>query len=43
MASLGRSYREGITLLELAEIFPNEESTQKWFEKVHWTDDALPV
>ena len=38
MPSPGRSHREGITLLELAERFPDEESAQKWFEKVHWAD-----
>ena len=41
MASPGRSYREGITLLELAERFPDEASALKWFEKVHWPDGKL--
>ena len=41
MASPGRSHREGITLLELAERFPDESSAQKWFEKVHWPDGNL--
>ena len=32
MASSGRLYRKGITLLQLAEKFPDEEFAQKWFE-----------
>ena len=32
----GKPYREGITLMELAEMFPDEESTLKWFEDRFW-------
>lgn len=28
----GKSYRKGITLMELAEMFPDEESALQWFE-----------
>ncbi len=41
MASPGRSYRKGITILGLAERIPDEASAQKWFEKVHWPDGKL--
>ncbi len=32
----GKAYRQGISLIELAEMFPNEESAIKWFEAVRW-------
>ena len=36
--SPGRNERKGITLLELAEIFPNEEAAVAWFESLYWPD-----
>ncbi|WP_420617274.1 IS1595 family transposase [Candidatus Palauibacter sp.] len=33
----GRSDRDGISLLELAEMFPNEEAAVDWFEGVVWS------
>ena len=35
--ALGKSYRKGITLMELAEMFPDEESALKWFEDRFWS------
>ena len=32
----GQSHRKGITLMELAEMFPDEESALKWFEERFW-------
>ena len=32
----GKSHRKGITLMELAELFPTEESAREWFEGIHW-------
>ena len=32
----GKSDREGIGILELLKMFPDEESAAKWFEKVRW-------
>ena len=32
----GKSYRQGITLMELADLFPDEESALKWFEERFW-------
>ncbi len=35
----GKAYRKGLTLIQLMEIFPTEESATKWFEKVLWNDN----
>ena len=32
----GKSYREGITLMQLADMFPDEEAALKWFEAQFW-------
>ena len=34
----GKSHREGISLIELTEMFPDEESAVKWFEAIRWPD-----
>ena len=34
----GKFYREGITLLQLSDMFPNEDSARKWFEARMWPD-----
>ena len=36
MAAPGKHYRQEITLLELAELFPTEESAREWFEAIVW-------
>lgn len=28
----GKSFREGISLVKLFEMFPNDQATEKWFE-----------
>ena len=33
----GKSNRKGITLLELAEMFPTQESAREWFEGIVWS------
>ena len=33
----GKSNRKGITLIELAEMFPTEESAREWFEGIVWS------
>ena len=39
----GRHFREGITLLELGEMFPDEEAARVWFEAQVWpTGRACP-
>lgn len=37
----GRHYREGISLVELADLFPNEDAARAWFEAVRWPDGAI--
>ena len=36
--SPGKSDREGITLVQLSDMFPNEDSARKWFESRIWKD-----
>ena len=38
MAAPGRDHREGISLIELAEKFPNEDAARAWFESILWPD-----
>lgn len=32
----GKSHRKGISLLQLAQLFPDEESARRWFEAILW-------
>ena len=32
----GKAYRNGITMIELSEMFPDEKSAREWFEKERW-------
>ncbi len=32
----GKHYREGVTIMELGEMFPTEESAREWFEAKVW-------
>ena len=32
----GKAHREGIRIMELADMFPNEESAIVWFESMIW-------
>ena len=34
----GKSHREGISLMELHDLFPDEASAVKWFEETRWPD-----
>ena len=36
--SPGKSHREGLTIVELIEMFPTEEAAVAWFESVVWED-----
>lgn len=40
MKAPGKSFREGISLIELFKIFPNDSTAQAWFEKQRWGDDV---
>ena len=35
----GKNFRKGISLIELAEMFPTEESAVKWMETAAWGDE----
>ena len=35
----GRSHREGISILELARMFPDDRTAEAWFEKQRWPND----
>ena len=37
----GRSYREGITLVDLFKMFPDDETAEKWFESNIWKDGRV--
>ena len=34
----GKFHREGISILRMAQMFPNEEAARSWFESVRWSD-----
>ena len=34
----GKAHREGITMMQLADMFPDEASAREWFESQVWTD-----
>ncbi len=38
----GKSHREGISLIKLFEMFPDEESATDWFETTRWPDGCRP-
>ena len=37
----GRSHRKGISLIELAEMFPDENAAVEWFESWHWPNGEI--
>lgn len=36
----GKSHRQGISLIELSDLFPDEQAAQEWFEGQRWPDGA---
>ena len=34
----GKAHREGLTVVELMDMFPTEEAATKWFESIIWPD-----
>ena len=34
----GKHYREGMTLIDLFNMFPDDETAEKWFEESRWPD-----
>ena len=41
MKAPGKSHRNGISLMELADMFPTEVAAVKWFEAWHWPDGEI--
>lgn len=37
-SALGKAHREGISLLELFAMFPDEATATKWFEDIFWSE-----
>ena len=38
----GKHYREGISLVELFQRFPNDEAAERWFEVARWGESGKP-
>ncbi len=38
----GKAHREGITLIQLSEMFPDEDAARRWFEAILWADGERP-
>ena len=38
----GKHYREGISLIELFERFPNDATAERWFEEQRWGETVTP-
>lgn len=38
----GRSYRTGISLIELGDMFPDETAARQWFEDLFWPNEIRP-
>ena len=36
--SPGKAFREGVSLIELMDLFPDEAAAVRWFESIYWTD-----
>ena len=34
----GRAHREGISVIELTRLFPDDDAAEKWFERQRWPD-----
>ena len=37
----GKHYRNGITLVQLLEMFPDNKTAEKWFEQTRWADGVV--
>ena len=37
----GKSFRKGISLIEVMEMFPSERAAVRWFESIYWPDGQL--
>ena len=41
MSAPGKHYREGVTVMEMTEMFGTEEQAVEWFEGLHWPDGEM--
>ncbi len=41
-AGPGKSYREGISLIELFQMFPDDATAERWFETARWGEAGKP-
>ena len=39
-AGPGSAHRKGITLLELMDLFPDDDSAERWFQSIFWPDSV---
>lgn len=37
----GKAYREGISLIEIMDMFPDDETARAWFEECRWPDGMV--
>ncbi len=37
----GRSARQGISIIQLFDMFPDEQTAREWFESVRWQDGRV--
>lgn len=37
----GKAYRKGISVIELGEMFPDEQSARQWFENILWPTERF--
>ena len=41
MSGPGKSHREGLSLVQLMDLFPDEAAARKWFEMARWGDQRV--
>ena len=37
----GKSFRKGVSLIEIMDMFPDEDTAAVWFESIYWPDGQL--
>ena len=42
MSGPGKSHRQGISVIQLFDMFPDEESAREWFEELRWPGGERP-